>query len=42
MRGGNGSDARGVNNTLETINAAATAIASVDNRLNQPLPHLQV
>ena len=42
MRGGHGGDARAVNNTLDTINAAATAIASVDNRLNQPLPHVQV
>ncbi|ESW30502.1 hypothetical protein PHAVU_002G158200 [Phaseolus vulgaris] len=41
MRGGNGGDARAVNNTLDTINAAATAIASVNNRLNQPLPHFQ-
>ncbi|XP_027913996.1 uncharacterized protein LOC114173676 isoform X2 [Vigna unguiculata] len=41
MRGGHGGDARAVNNTLDTINAAATAIASVDNRLNQPLPHVQ-
>ncbi|CAJ1927815.1 unnamed protein product [Sphenostylis stenocarpa] len=37
MRG----DARAVNNTLETINAAATVIASVDNRLSQPHPHVQ-
>ncbi|XP_047160187.1 uncharacterized protein LOC124830498 [Vigna umbellata] len=32
---------RAVNNTLETINAAATAIASVDDRINQSLPHVQ-
>lgn len=38
MRGANGGDARAVNNTLETINAAATAIASVENRLH---PHVQ-
>ncbi|KAG5089929.1 hypothetical protein JHK86_002541 [Glycine max] len=41
MRGANGGDARAVNNTLETINAAATVIASVENRLNQPHPHVQ-
>ncbi|KAJ7944942.1 Hydroxyproline-rich glycoprotein family protein [Quillaja saponaria] len=35
MRGVNG-DARAVNNTLETINAAATAIASAENRVPQP------
>ncbi|KAJ7952284.1 Hydroxyproline-rich glycoprotein family protein [Quillaja saponaria] len=35
MRGVNG-DVRAVNNTLETINAAATAIASAENRVPQP------
>lgn len=39
MRGANGG---AVNNTLETINAAATVIASIENRLNQPHPHVQV
>ncbi|TKY70956.1 hypothetical protein E2542_SST07250 [Spatholobus suberectus] len=41
MRGANGGDARAVNNTLATINAAATAIASVENRLHQSHPHVQ-
>lgn len=35
MRAANG-DARPLNNPLDTINAAATAIASADNRLSQP------
>ncbi|KAG4987487.1 hypothetical protein JHK85_030470 [Glycine max] len=38
MRGANEG---AVNNTLETINAAATVIASVENRLDQPHPHVQ-
>lgn len=37
MRGTNGDDdGRAVNNTLETINAAAFAIASAQNRVSQP------
>ena len=36
MRRANGDDGRGVNNTLETINAAASAIASAQNRASQP------
>ncbi|TKY60641.1 hypothetical protein E2542_SST17740 [Spatholobus suberectus] len=36
MRGTNGNDGRAVNNTLDTINAAAFAIASAQNRLSQP------
>ena len=34
MRGFNG-ESRAANNTLETINAAATAIASAENRVSQ-------
>lgn len=34
MRGANG-DSRAVNNALETISAAATAIASAENRIPQ-------
>lgn len=34
MRGFNG-ESRAANNTLETINAAATAIASAENRVPQ-------
>lgn len=34
MRGFNG-ETRAANNTLETINAAATAIASAENRVSQ-------
>lgn len=34
MRGANG-DSRAVNNALETINAAATAIASAESRVPQ-------
>lgn len=35
MRGVNGGDSRALNNSLETINAAATAIASAENRVHQ-------
>ncbi|KAF5734813.1 hypothetical protein HS088_TW15G00306 [Tripterygium wilfordii] len=35
MRGVNNGDSRAVDNTLETINAAATAIASTENRVPQ-------
>ncbi|KAK7358603.1 hypothetical protein VNO77_00537 [Canavalia gladiata] len=36
MRGTNGNDGRAVSNTLDTINAAAFAIASSQNRVSQP------
>ncbi|RDY00461.1 hypothetical protein CR513_16354, partial [Mucuna pruriens] len=36
MRGTNGNDGRAVNNTFDTINAAAFAIASAHNRVSQP------
>ncbi|KAK7307864.1 hypothetical protein VNO77_41291 [Canavalia gladiata] len=41
MRGSNGGDAGAVGNTLETIHAAATVIASVENRLHHSHPHVQ-
>lgn len=35
MRGVNGGDSRALNNSLETINAAATAMASAENRVHR-------
>ena len=36
MRGASSGDSRGLNNALETINAAATAIAFGESRAPQP------
>lgn len=41
MRGANG-DSRAVNNALETISAAATAIASADSRAPQATVQVQI
>lgn len=41
MRGANG-ESRAVNNTLETINAAASAIASAENRVPQATVHVTI